>query len=326
MVTYSSDHLPHPQASSVAVILGSAFSASPPQGVKLNAIEVMTPWGSVVIHQVIDQTLTRPAYLLFRHGLPHHCYPQQVNFRAQAVALKILGCQALLVTSSVGVLDAETPLDQPLLVQELLMPDNRLPDGSLCTVLVDPPSLNDNPSVDLPALSRELMSALQPGHLVLRGPLCSAELNQQVRSLIERDRDERLDPVTFAYVAGPRTKTAAENRYWSSLGAQVNSMSVGPELVLANELEIPTSALVIGHKRSSGGREEKSERRASHQPASHQHNRGEQAVDQSADHREMSETLRRSHQVIESIVVGFIRHAKQAPFPHYIYRYHSDDR
>ncbi|MCP4804582.1 MAG: hypothetical protein GY913_29765 [Proteobacteria bacterium] len=49
---------------------------------------------------------------------------------------------------------------------------------------------------------------------------------------------------------GPRTKTPAENRWLASTGAQVNSMSVAPELVIANELGIPCAALVVGHKLS----------------------------------------------------------------------------
>jgi 5'-methylthioadenosine phosphorylase len=51
-------------------------------------------------------------------------------------------------------------------------------------------------------------------------------------------------------VGGPRTKTPAENRLWARLGAQVNSMTLGPEVVLANELEIPCAGLVVGHKYS----------------------------------------------------------------------------
>ena len=52
------------------------------------------------------------------------------------------------------------------------------------------------------------------------------------------------------YVQGPRTKTPAENRLAARTGAHVNSMTVGPEVVLANELGIPTAAVVVGHKYS----------------------------------------------------------------------------
>lgn len=57
-------------------------------------------------------------------------------------------------------------------------------------------------------------------------------------------------PVVFAYVGGPRTKTRAENKYWGGLGAQINSMTVGPEVVLANEVGIPSACVCVGHKYS----------------------------------------------------------------------------
>ena len=205
------------ERASVAVIVGSAFSQSPPRGLELEPIEVETPWGVVTLHRVINARDDRPAYLLFRHGLPHDTYPQELNFRAYAVALRRVRCQALLVTSSVGVLDEDVPLDTLMFVDDLLMPDSRLPCGALCTLLMTPPRSSADPAVS---------EALKPGHLVLRGPLNSSALERQVERLI-LNTGQRLAPaVTFAYVAGPRTKTRAENRYWAQLGAQVNSMSV----------------------------------------------------------------------------------------------------
>ena len=308
---------------SVAVILGSAFSKVPPRDLELTALHVHTPWGPVEVHQASHPEINRPAYLLFRHGLPHQSYPQQVNFRAHAAALKILSCEALLVTSSVGVLDRELPLDQPLLVNDLLMPDHRLPNGELCTTLTDlPPHMQ----FDLTSNS-EFAAALRPGHLVLRGPICAQALDTQIIDCVEHTGHQLGPSVTFAYVAGPRTKTPAENHYWSQLGAQVNSMSVGPEIVLANELEIPTSALVIGHKYSSTQRRsEHPSRERDDQDVIKHDAQGEMrspTPSYNADHQEMSETLNRSHQALEHIVTDFLCRAHPVNFPHYIYRYQT---
>ena len=85
------------------------------------------------------------------------------------------------------------------------------------------------------------------GHLVVGEGLLAPALRDQVAGLV----GEGLGPeVVFAYVGGPRTKTPAENRYWAWAGAQVNSMTVGPEVVLANELGIACAAVVVGHKYS----------------------------------------------------------------------------
>ncbi len=304
------------QGDSIAVILGSAFSESPPQGVELDPIEVSTPWGTVVLYEAKRLRRSERAFVIFRHGIPHDTLPHQVNYRAYAFALKRVKCQALLVTSSVGVLDPRVPLDQPLLIADLLMPDNRLPNGELCTMFAHPPTFESDHSHH----TTPNHDPLAPGHLVIREGLCSLELSQQVlRCLSNRGH---LDPaslsasevsrVIFAYAPGPRTKTPAENHYWLTLGAQVNSMSIGPELVLANELEIPTAGLVIGHKRSNAAIVTQKNLTLATQPHldSSQHGR-----------REMTETLERSHSLLEEIVVNFLRTASPVPFMNYIYRF-----
>ncbi len=212
---------------SVAVVLGSAFARGE-LGVDLTAVDVDTRFGSQRVWRVAG--LGRDAYVVFRHGAPHRVLPHQINWRAQACALAELGVGALLVTSSVGVLDADVPLNTPLMVGDLMMPGNRLPDGTSCTVFTEPSS--------------------DHGHLVLNEGLFSRALADQMRGLGARSGVAFGEDVVFCYEPGPRTKTPAENRMWATLGAQVNSMSVGPEVVLANELEIPCAALVVGHKYS----------------------------------------------------------------------------
>lgn len=207
----------------VAVILGSAFGDGGPPGVKLVAETVATPFGPAVLHRVTGGP--RPAFVLFRHGSPHTFLPPQIPYRAHAWALREVGVRSLLVTSSVGVLDAAAPLNRLLPVGDLLMPDNRLPDGSTCTMWPTP--------------------APGQGHLVLGEGLFSRALTAQVAGLAALG-----PPVVFAYVGGPRTKTPAENRLWARWGAQVNSMTLGPEVVLAGELGIACAGVVVGHKYS----------------------------------------------------------------------------
>jgi hypothetical protein len=50
-----SDHFgpPRPPAS-VAVIVGSAFSANPPSGLSLHPLRVDTPWGPVTLYEALD--------------------------------------------------------------------------------------------------------------------------------------------------------------------------------------------------------------------------------------------------------------------------------
>jgi 5'-methylthioadenosine phosphorylase len=212
----------------LGVVLGSAFSEQPPKDLALEEMVVETAFGAQHLHRV--RGAERPAYVAFRHGLPHAFLPHQIPYRALAAAFAEVGCAALLSTSSVGVLTPDVPLYRPLLVRDLLTLDNRLPDGSACTMFVK--------------------RSAQQAHLVLREGLFSRALGAQLRRFADEARAPVAGEVVFGYAGGPRTKTPAENAMWARLGAQVNSMSLGPEVVLANELGIPCAGLVVGHKYS----------------------------------------------------------------------------
>jgi purine nucleoside phosphorylase len=260
---------------SLGLILGSAFEGSFASTLKLTPINLKTAWGTVTLHKSALRE-DRPVYILFRHGLPHRLLPNQINYRAQAAALKNVNCGALLINSSVGVMDANLPIYKPMLITDLMMPENRLPDGSTCTMFPEPTD--------------------HQGHLLIKEGLFSGELNRQ---LTERQQKSIHNPggeVVFVYAGGPRGKTPAENRMWAALGGQVNSMTLAPEVILANELEIPVSALVVGHKYSVPGKENPTE-------------------------NEISHTLEESRTATEEILYDFILHGEPVTFRNQIYRF-----
>lgn len=262
----------------VAVILGSAYRVDRPGGLPMTPVDVDTPWGE---QRLFKAETERPAYALFRHGQPHRLLPNQIEYRAQAWALREVGVGALLVTSSVGVMDADLPLFEPLLLGDLMMLDNRLPDGSTCTMF-------DAPSPD-------------HGHLVLNEGLFSVALSEQVASIAHRaGAPVGAHGVVFAYAGGPRGKTAAENRMWQVLGGQVNSMTLAPEIVLANELEIACAGLVVGHKYSVPGRD-------------------------NPESGGVTQTLDSSREAMERIVEAFLREAHPVPFGNHLYRFDAHE-
>jgi 5'-methylthioadenosine phosphorylase len=90
----------------------------------------------------------------------------------------------------------------------------------------------------------------EQGHLVV-DRLFHPGLTHRLRELLAaRRRPIGPDELVFWYAPGPRTKTRAENAFLAANGLHVNSMTLAPEVVLANELGIPTAALVVGHKPS----------------------------------------------------------------------------
>ncbi len=259
----------------VAAILGSAFHEADLPGLSLVPETVETVVGPVTLHRV--EGAGRPAYVRFRHEQPHRLLPHQIPYRAQALALHAVGVKALLVTSSVGVMDGRIPLFEPLPVSDLLMPDNRLPDGSACTVFTHPTA--------------------EQGHLVLEEGLFSHALTAQLTELGEQIATPLGPPVVFAYVGGPRTKTRAENAFWRATGAHVNAMTLGPEVVLANELEIPTAAIVVGHK----------------------HSAPDAPSPGGAD--QVGASLVASRGAMGAIVTAFLRHAAPVPFGNTLFRF-----
>jgi 5'-methylthioadenosine phosphorylase len=260
---------------SLGIILGSAFEEDAVSKLKLQPEKVETNWGVVTIFRSGLRS-DRPVYILFRHGLPHSLLPNQINYRAQAAALKQTDCGTLLINSSVGVLDPEIPVYKPMLVTDLLMPENRLPDGSTCTMYPEP--------------------AENQGHLLLREGLFSKELNRQISGRNPESIFEPNDGSVFVYAGGPRSKTFAENRMWRQLGGQVNSMTLAPEVVLANELEIPVSALVVGHKYSVPDK-------------------------MNPEKQEIAQTLEHAREATEAILIDFIRNGEPVTFANQIYRY-----
>ena len=263
---------------SVAVILGSAFQDSMPQALNLERIEIQTTWGMQPLYHA--KNFQRPAFLLFRHGLPHRLLPNQINYRSQARALKQVDCGALLVTSSVGVMDCDLPLFKPMLLTDLMMLDNRLPDGSTCTMFAEPSS--------------------RQGHLVVTEGLFSGQLNQQIHRLAGDLIHAAKQQIIFAYVAGPRTKTPAESKIWHALGARVNSMTLAPEVILANELEIPCTGLVVGHKYSIPD------------------------IKNIADPESISDSLESSKDAMETLILRFLEKGKPVSFGNRIYRFNHE--
>ncbi|MEZ4270142.1 MAG: 5'-methylthioadenosine phosphorylase [Myxococcota bacterium] len=264
--------------STVAVILGSAFERV---SSKWQAEYIKTPWGEQTFYRVPRPQGT--AYAILRHGSPHHFLPHQIPYRSMIWALGHLKCKALMSTSSVGVLDAALPLGQPMLLGDMLMLDNRLPDGHACTMFAQPTA--------------------EQGHLSCAQGLFSKALGQQIKQLAAQVQSTLVEDIVFGYACGPRTKTPAENRMWSTFGAHVNSMSLGPEIVLANELEIPCAGLVIGHKYSLPTK-----------TAS-----GSSATDSLS----IAESLQHSRKGFMNLVEMFLQHATAVPFENEIFRFNA---
>jgi purine nucleoside phosphorylase len=139
------------------------------------------------------------------------------------------------------------------------------------------------------------------GHLVLSEGLVSKALTEQVRELAGTLGVEIAGDVVFGYAGGPRSKTRAENRMWSRLGAEVNSMTLAPEMILANELQIPAAGLVTGHKYSLPSRD-------------------------APDRRGVDASLLDARTAQKNLVAAFLQRGEPVPFGNHLYRYREPRR
>jgi purine nucleoside phosphorylase len=177
----------------------------------------------------------------------------------------------------VGVTDPDLPIFQPLLVSDLIMLENRLPDGSTCTMFTEPSE--------------------EHAHLIITEGLFNPALRSQLAEMAEVCEWPVAGEAIFSYVGGPRNKTPAENRLMPKLGSQINSMSLGPEIILANELAIPTAGLVVGHKYSIPGRETEN------------------------DDMSLDESFVKSREAFGKLVLQFLQNGQPVSFGNVLYRY-----
>lgn len=208
----------------LAVISGSGFYDFPGlEDPREQTIATSFGKASVCVGHVRGRRIA----FITRHGLGHTHLPNMINFRANLSALKKLDAKAIISTTICGVLDRSLPLAKPVVFSDLYFPDNRLPDGEICSVFKE-------------------AGTPHRGHFIFDNPF-SDELRQQ---LIDASENPTKDAV-YAHVNGPRFNTKPEIRALQRHASFV-SQTAGPEVVLAGELEIPIALLGIGVDYANG--------------------------------------------------------------------------
>lgn len=156
---------------------------------------------------------------LARHRDGHELVSHQVTHRANVLALRELGVDAVLAVTVCGTCDVGAELGSLVVFDDLHFLHNRLADGSLCTLHTEP-------------------GAPGRGHWVFEDPF-SAPLR---RALLESARAAGLpvrDGGCYGHVDGPRFNTRAEIRSLVAAGVTAVSQTAGPETTLFGEAGIP---------------------------------------------------------------------------------------
>jgi len=185
-------------------------------------VVVETPYGAPSAPVAIAEVGGRRIAFLPRHGRGHELPPHRINYRANLWALRELGVRRVLGPCACGA----------------LRPELERGDFVVCDQYVDRTSGRAATFYDGPEVLH--VSAAEPYCPDLR------------RVLVESAREVGItahDGGTVVVVEGPRFSTAAESRWFGSMGWDVVNMTQYPEAHLARELELcyASVAMVTDH-------------------------------------------------------------------------------
>jgi purine nucleoside phosphorylase len=173
---------------------------------------------------------------LSRHGTGHKLLSNHVTHRANVAALKQLDADCVLAVTVCGAVDPSLPLGSLVVFDDLHFLQNRLADGSLCT-------LHDAPGDP------------QRGHWIYEGPFSEGARAVLLEACREAGVDVR-DGGCYGHVDGPRFNTRAEIRSLALAGVTAVSQTAGPETVLCGEAELPYGLLGYATDYANGVKDE----------------------------------------------------------------------
>ena len=159
--------------------------------------------------------------ILSRHGRDHTIPPSQVNNLANIDAIRKLGCTHILTTTACGSLREEIQRGDMVILDQFI--DFTRHRGITFFDKFENGDLRHTPMAD-------------PFDEMLRKKLIAAadSLNLRFHS-----------SGTVITIEGPRFSTRAESNMFRKWGADVINMSVAPECILANELNIPYASVAL---------------------------------------------------------------------------------
>jgi 5'-methylthioadenosine phosphorylase len=185
-----------------------------------NQIVAQTPFGDPSSVLTCGSLNGTEVVLIARHGKDHQLSPSQVNYRANLCALKDQGVTHILATTACGSLREEIQRgDFVLLDQFIDFTRHRK------TTFFD--SFEDGAR-----------------HTSMADPFDSGLRQALLQSATDLDLKVHAQG-TVITIEGPRFSSKAESNMYRIWGADVVNMSIAPEVILANELQIPYAAVAM---------------------------------------------------------------------------------
>jgi 5'-methylthioadenosine phosphorylase len=202
-------------------IIGGTGHALPDYLSSVKEIHVKTPFGipEPVIYSGKFNGLE--VFHLARNGRNHELPPTKINYRANIYALKQLGCDCILATSTCGSLQEEICPGEVIIFDQFI-------DMTKQPVTGIHEELNPGES--------NFVSMAEPFSEELRDHLIESAIVQGITVHTKG---------TTISIDGQRSSSRAESQLFRSWGADVVNMTTAPEAILANELVIAYAALSL---------------------------------------------------------------------------------
>jgi len=187
-------------------------------------IEVDTVFGKPSDKLTCGKINNVDCVLLSRHDKEHLTGPTKVNYRANLLALKNVGCTCVIVTTACG------SLDEQYAPGDLVILDD----------FIDKTTKREQSFYD----------GTKPEHFnkichIPMYPAFSSELRNILIDLCEEKKFKFHKTGTMVSIEGPKFSSRAESKMFKSWGAHTINMTTCPEVYLAKELGLPYASIAI---------------------------------------------------------------------------------
>ena len=214
----------------IKMSLGDQMAGSGLSLIRTDEIKAETKWGEVPLRCISFKKGNEQKELIFlqRHhnGKMSNKPPHKINHRANIMALKDSGCEAIMAVCSVGAISSDLPPGKVVLANQYIdftgVESTFHDDNAIFTSVTEP-------------FSNEINSKLE---IILR--------NSQ-----NFDSAEKLY-YTYWLAHGPHFETRAEIDAIETLGGHMVGMTMPREAKLARELDIPYVAVCISSNWAAG--------------------------------------------------------------------------
>lgn len=184
-------------------------------------IQVITPYGETSSPLKTGTIAGVDVILLARHGREHTIPPTEVPFQANIWALKEAGCTHILATTACGSLREEIKRGDFVILDQFI-------------------DFTRHRAITF----YEEFKPHEPKHTPMAEPF--SDFLRKKLNLVAANLGVSYHPVgTVITIEGPRFSTKAESHMFRAWGADVINMSIAPEAILANELEISYAAVAM---------------------------------------------------------------------------------